>query len=89
MGAALTQIADRDRMTLSAVAMSAGATGPEVLRGSVLVVRNTFDDPIVIVVMVAPQLYHIHSVADGEAAFRAALLRHGITSTLKVGTLPG
>jgi len=85
----LTQLQKNDRMTLSAIAMSAGATGPEVLRGSVLVVRNTFDDPIVLVVMVAPQLYHIHSVADGEAAFRAALLRHGITSAPKVGTLSG
>lgn len=89
MDAVNAQILSQDRMTLSAVALSAGATGPEVLRGSVLVVRNTFDDPIVLVVMVAPQLYHIYSVMDGEAAFRAALLRHGITVAPKVGTLSG
>lgn len=64
--------------TLSATAPSLGATGPEVLRGDVLVIRNTFDVPIALFVLLGPQLYEMYSICHDPQRFQAALKQHGI-----------
>lgn len=69
-----------NRPTLSATAHSLGATGPEVLRGDVLVVRNTFNVPIAIFVMLGPQLHQMYSICHDPQEFQSALRQHGIES---------
>jgi hypothetical protein len=73
--------------SLSAVALSAGATGPEVLRGELLLIRNTYDEPIALFVMLGPRLYHMYSVAIDADEFRDALRQYGISAVPKVNTL--
>lgn len=83
----MTAGGDPRRMSLSAVALSAGATGPEVLRGAALLVRNTYDQPIALFVMVSPTIYHMYSVLADPAEFAEALRQHGVTSAPAVVTL--
>jgi hypothetical protein len=64
--------------SLSAVSLATGASGPEVLRSQAILIRNTFDEPIVLTVMIAPRMYHIYSVAIDPVEFRNALKQYGI-----------
>lgn len=80
-------MAQANQDTLSAVSLAAGATGPEIIHSSAILIRNTFGEPIVLTVMIAPRLYHIYSVAGDQAEFRNALRQYGIDQTPKVNKI--
>jgi hypothetical protein len=73
--------------TLSAVSLATGATGPEIIRSQAILIRNTFDEPIVLTVMIAPRMYHVYSVAIDPAEFRNALRQYGIDQAPKLNKI--
>ena len=65
----------------SAKAVGIGAS-PEVIAGPSIIVRNTFGDPVVLVVELSPNTQAIYNVTDPE--FGSQLRRYGVTDTAEV-----
>lgn len=73
--------------SLSAVSLATGSLGPEIIRSQAILIRNTFDEPIVLTVMIAPRMYHVYSIAGDQAEFRNALRQYGIDQSPKVNKI--
>ena len=74
--------------SLSASAVSIGATGPEVIRGDVIVIRNSYGAPIVIVITIAPHMHEIFHIGDDVDKFNEVLRAYGITDSPTLNVIP-
>ena len=74
--------------SLSASAVSIGATGPEVIRGDVIVIRNSYGSPIVIVVTIAPHMHEIFHAGENVDKFNEVLQVYGITDAPILNVIP-